>query len=80
MSKAVILFSGQGAQSVGMGKDLVKSYPSAKALFEKADQTLGFSLSEIMFEGPDEELTKTSENLPHTLQLIHSRLKKVSTS
>ena len=50
--KVVILFSGQGAQKVGMGKDLVEAYPVAKELFSKADEALGFSLSEIMFDGP----------------------------
>ena len=60
MSKAVILFSGQGAQKVGMGQDLTESYPVAKALFEEADAALGFSLSEIMFNGPEDKLMKTS--------------------
>ena len=64
MSKAVILFSGQGAQKVGMGKDLVENYPVAKALFDQADEALGFSLSDIMFNGPEEELTKTSRCQP----------------
>lgn len=64
MSKAVILFSGQGAQKVGMGQDLTESYPVAKALFDEADAALGFSLSEIMFNGPDEELMKTSRCQP----------------
>jgi [acyl-carrier-protein] S-malonyltransferase len=64
MSNAVILFSGQGAQTVGMGKDLVECYPVAKALFDEADAALGFSLSEIMFNGPEEELTKTSRCQP----------------
>lgn len=64
MSKAVILFSGQGAQKVGMGQDLTENYPVAKALFEEADAALGFSLSEIMFNGPDEELMKTSRCQP----------------
>lgn len=62
--KVVILFSGQGAQKVGMGKDLVEAYPVAKDLFDKADAALGFSLSEVMFEGPDAELTKTSRCQP----------------
>ncbi|SHJ15276.1 [acyl-carrier-protein] S-malonyltransferase [Rubritalea squalenifaciens DSM 18772] len=62
--KVVILFSGQGAQKVGMGKDLVEAYSVAKELFSKADEALGFSLSEIMFDGPDEELTKTSRCQP----------------
>ena len=64
MSNVVILFSGQGAQKVGMGKDLTDAYPTAKALFDQADQALGYSLSETMFHGPDEELTRTSRCQP----------------
>ena len=62
--KVVLLFSGQGAQKVGMGRDLSETFPVAKKLFEEADASLGFSLSEIMFEGPIEELTKTSRCQP----------------
>jgi len=58
--KTALLFSGQGAQAVGMGKDLAASYPVAAELFAKADQILGYSLSQLAFEGPAEELTKTS--------------------
>jgi [acyl-carrier-protein] S-malonyltransferase len=58
--KTALLFSGQGAQAVGMGKDLAASYPVAADLFAKADGILGYSLSRITFEGPAEELTKTS--------------------
>jgi [acyl-carrier-protein] S-malonyltransferase len=60
MSKIVLLFSGQGAQKVGMGKDWVENSATARKLAQQADQALGFSISDIMFEGPDEELTKTS--------------------
>lgn len=58
--KTALLFSGQGAQAVGMGKDLAAAYPVAADLFSKADGILGYSLSRIAFEGPQEELTKTS--------------------
>lgn len=58
--KTALLFSGQGAQAVGMGKDLAAAYPVAAALFAKADEILGYSLSGIAFEGPAEELTRTS--------------------
>jgi len=63
-NKVVVLFSGQGAQKVGMGKDLVETFPRAKALFDKADAALGRSLSSVMFEGPDEELTRTGNCQP----------------
>jgi len=58
--KTALLFSGQGAQAVGMGKDLALAFPVAADLFSKADSILGYSLSKIAFEGPSEELTKTS--------------------
>jgi [acyl-carrier-protein] S-malonyltransferase len=81
MSKAVLLFSGQGAQKVGMGQDLVEAYPSAKALFEKADQVLGRSLTNIMFNGPAEDLTRTGNCQPalflHGLALLQVLLEKV---
>ena len=58
--KTALLFSGQGAQSVGMAKSLFDNYDSVKDLFNRADDTLGFKLSQICFEGPMAELTKTS--------------------
>lgn len=64
MSQIVILFSGQGAQKTGMGKDWVESSATARAMALQADNALGFPLSEIMFEGPEEELTKTSRCQP----------------
>ena len=64
MSQAVLLFAGQGAQRVGMGGDLAAASPRARALFERADEALGFGLSRVMFEGPDEELTRTSRCQP----------------
>lgn len=56
---AFFAFSGQGAQAVGMGKDLYETSPAAKAVFDKADEVLGFSLSGICFDGPAEKLTET---------------------
>jgi len=58
--KTALLFSGQGAQSVGMGKDLAAEFPVAADLFRRADEILGWPLSQIAFEGPAEELTKTA--------------------
>ncbi len=60
----VALFSGQGAQKVGMGKDFYETSATARAMMDEADQALGFSLTKIMFEGPEEELTRTSRCQP----------------
>jgi len=59
MRKAIYVFSGQGAQTVGMGADLLEASSSAKIVFEKADETLGWSISEVCFEGPAEKLTSS---------------------
>lgn len=63
-TKTALLFAGQGAQAVGMGKELAAKYPTAADLFSKADQILGRPLSRIAFEGPDEELTQTANCQP----------------
>ena len=57
--RTVLLFPGQGAQVVGMGRDLAEHSRVARETFEEADDALGYSLSRICFEGPDEELTRT---------------------
>ncbi len=58
--RAVLLFAGQGAQTVGMGRDLAEKFDSARELFDRADEQLGYSLAEKMFDGPSSELTRTS--------------------
>jgi len=58
------IFPGQGSQYVGMGKDLYEQFPAAKLLFDEADSVLGFSLSKICFEGPEEELKQTKNTQP----------------
>ncbi len=58
------LFPGQGAQAVGMGKDLADAHPAARAVFEAADAALGVPISRICFEGPDDELTRTVNTQP----------------
>lgn len=63
MKKAYV-FPGQGAQYSGMGKDLYESNPKARTLFDKADEILGFKISEIMFGGTDEELKQTRVTQP----------------
>ena len=61
------LFPGQGAQQVGMGRDLYEAYPEAAAVFDEADAAIGRDLSRIIFEGPDEELRQTVNTQPAIL-------------
>lgn len=67
MDKSALLFAGQGAQYIGMGKDLYESFPESKSVFDKADEVLGFSLSQLCFEGPQEELIRTQNCQPAIL-------------
>ncbi len=66
MSKGSLayIFPGQGSQYVGMGKDLYEQSKIARVIFDRADELLGFSLSKICFEGPDEELRQTKNTQP----------------
>ena len=64
MRKIALLFAGQGAQTVGMGQDLAKEFTEAADLFQRADEVLGRNLSEIAWNGPIEELTRTSNCQP----------------
>jgi [acyl-carrier-protein] S-malonyltransferase len=64
MKRIALLFAGQGAQTVGMGRDLAGKFPAAAAVFQRADEVLGRPISKITFEGPDEELTKTNNCQP----------------
>jgi [acyl-carrier-protein] S-malonyltransferase len=65
-----LLFPGQGSQYVGMGRDLADASPAARHTFEEADDALGFALSRVMWEGPESELTATSNAQPAIL--VHS--------
>lgn len=65
--KTAFLFPGQGSQKVGMVQDLFENYDSVKALIKEADETLGFPISKMMFEGPDTELMKTEFTQPAIL-------------
>jgi len=68
MSKKIaLLFPGQGSQTVGMGRELYEKFPTARAVFEEADSALGFSLSKLCFEGPEEQLKLTEHTQPAIL-------------
>jgi len=67
MGKTAFIFPGQGSQHAGMGRDLAEHFPVAKSVFEEADQTLGFGLSNLCFNGPDEDLQLTANTQPAIL-------------
>jgi [acyl-carrier-protein] S-malonyltransferase len=81
MSRTALLFAGQGAQTVGMGKDFFEKFPRAKDWFERANRSLGYDLAAICFSGPEAELTKTDHAQPGiflvgwvAFQLLRERL------
>src|ERR1700735_4282549 len=68
MSKKIaLLFPGQGSQTVGMGRELKEKFPTARAVFEEADAALGFPLSQLCFEGPEDQLKLTEHTQPAIL-------------
>jgi [acyl-carrier-protein] S-malonyltransferase len=75
LSKVAYVFPGQGSQSTGMGLDLYNNYSSAKEVFDGADAALGFPLSRLCFEGPEEELRKTHNVQPAILVVSIACLK-----
>ena len=62
--KLAFVFPGQGSQAVGMGRDLAENFPIAADVFKEADETLGRSISDLCFNGPEEELTRTINTQP----------------
>jgi [acyl-carrier-protein] S-malonyltransferase len=64
MNNQAVVFAGQGAQFVGMGRDLAEAYPECRRLFAQADEALGYGLSALCFQGPLEELTKSNHCQP----------------
>lgn len=75
MSKHAYVFPGQGAQFVGMGKDLYDNYPKAKELFDQANEILGFNITDIIFNGTDEDLKQTKVTQPAVF--LHSVIRAI---
>jgi [acyl-carrier-protein] S-malonyltransferase len=77
MSKTAFLFPGQGSQYAGMGKDLAENFPVARQAFEEADEALGFKLSALCFNGPDDDLKLTFNTQPAILTTSVAALRVV---
>ena len=67
-----LVFPGQGSQAIGMGKDFFEKYDLVKNLFKQADDSLGISLSKIIFEGPKDELDLTTNTQPAIFLISYS--------
>src|SRR6202035_5862139 len=78
-TKIAFIFPGQGSQAVGMGKDLAGKYPIARQTFEEADEALGYKLSQVCFEGPEEQLRLTEITQPAILTASIAALRVLET-
>lgn len=78
-SKIALIFPGQGSQAVGMGKDLAEKYPVARQTFEAADDALGYKLSQLCFEGPEDQLRLTEVTQPAILTASVAALRVLET-
>jgi [acyl-carrier-protein] S-malonyltransferase len=74
-----LLFPGQGSQAIGMGKDLAETYPVARQTFEEADDALGYNLSSLCFEGPEDQLRLTEITQPAILTVSIAALRVLET-
>ncbi len=75
--KIALIFPGQGSQVVGMGKDLAEKYPAARQTFEEADEALGYKISQLCFEGPEDQLRLTEITQPAILTASIAALRVV---
>ena len=78
-SEIALIFPGQGSQLVGMGKELAEKYPVARQTFDEADEALGYKLSQLCFEGPEEQLRLTEITQPAILTVSIAALRAVET-
>ena len=79
LNSIALLFPGQGSQAAGMGKDLAEKYPVARQTFEEADEALGYKLSKLCFEGPDDVLRLTEITQPAILTTSIAALRVLET-
>ena len=78
-NSVALIFPGQGSQVIGMGKDLAEKYPEAKQAFEEADEALGYKLSQLCFEGPEDQLRLTEITQPAILTVSIAALRVLET-